>query len=151
MNFRNISSWCIRNPVPPIVLFIGLLLAGIVSFTRMDVNSDPDIDFPVIIVMVNQPGAAPVEMENQITQRVEAAIRSVGGVNEIDSTVNEGVSQTFVQFDIGVPVDRALNDVRNAVSQIRSDLPEGILEPQITRLDTSGEPILFASAQTTEM
>ena len=90
MNFRNISSWCIRNPVPPIVLFIGLLLAGIVSFTRMDVNSDPDIDFPVIIVMVNQPGAAPVEMENQITQRVEAAIRSVGGVNEIDSTVNEG-------------------------------------------------------------
>ena len=71
MNFRNISSWCIRNPVAPIVLFVGLMLAGLVAFARMDVNNDPDIDFPAAIVIVSQPGAAPNEMETQVTQRVE--------------------------------------------------------------------------------
>ena len=72
MNFRNISSWCIRNPVPPIVLFIGLMLAGLVAFAQMDVNNNPDIDFPAAEVNISQPGAAPTEMENQITQKVEA-------------------------------------------------------------------------------
>ena len=87
MNFRNISAWSIRNPVPPIVLFMALMLAGVVSFMRMDVNRDPDIDFPIAIVVVNQPGAAPTEMETQVTQRVEAAVRSLQGIDEINSTV----------------------------------------------------------------
>src|SRR5881398_2732947 len=139
MNFRNISSWCIRNPVWPIVLFIGLMLAGLISFARMQVNNAPDIDFPAAIVAVSQPGAAPNELETQVTQRVESAIRSVNGVDEINSSVSEGYSQTFVQFQIGTPTDRAVNDVRNAVAQIRGNLPEGILEPQITRVDISGD------------
>ena len=101
MNFRNISSWCIRNPVPPIVLFVGLLLAGLVSFMSMQVNNNPDIDFPAAQVNISQPGAAPTEMENQITQKVEAAIRGVEGVDEINSSVREGNSNTFVQFEIG--------------------------------------------------
>ncbi len=151
MNFRNISSWCIQNPVPPIVLFVGLMLAGIVAFMGMDVNNNPDIDFPAAQVNISQPGAAPVEMENQITQKVEAAIRSVEGVDEINSSVREGNSNTFVQFEIGTPTDRALNDVRDAVAQIRGDLPEGILEPQISRVDISGDPILYVAAETTDM
>ncbi len=151
MNFRNISSWCIQNPVPPIVLFIGLLLAGLVAFMGMDVNNNPDIDFPAAEVNISQPGAAPTEMENQITQKVEAAIRSVNGVDEINSSVREGSSSTFVQFEIGTPTDRAVNDVREALGQIRSDLPEGILEPQITRVDIAGDPILFVAAETTDM
>ncbi|MFL6733737.1 MAG: efflux RND transporter permease subunit [Sphingomicrobium sp.] len=151
MNFRNISSWCIRNPVPPIVLFIGLLLAGIVAFAGMQVNNNPDIDFPAAQVNINQPGAAPTEMENQITQKVEAAIRSVEGVDEINSSVREGNSNTFVQFQIGTNTDRAVNDLRDAITQIRSDLPEGILEPQIQRIDISGDPILFVAAETTDM
>ena len=132
MSFRNISAWSIRNPVPPLVLFVALMLAGIVSFIRMDVNDSPDIDFPGATVSIVQPGAAPTEMETQVTQRVEAAVRSVNGVEEINSSVSEGNSNTFVQFTIGTPVDRAVNDVRNAVDQIRSDLPDGILEPQVT-------------------
>ncbi|WP_324809221.1 efflux RND transporter permease subunit [Sphingomonas sp. LY29] len=151
MNFRNISSWCIQNPVPPIVLFIGLMLAGIVAFMGMEVNNNPDIDFPAANVNISQPGAAPTEMENQITQKVEAAIRSVDGVDEINSSVREGNSNTFVQFEIGTPTDRAVNDVRDAVTQIRGDLPEGILEPQISREDISGDPILFVAAETTDM
>jgi multidrug efflux pump subunit AcrB len=151
MNFRNISAWSIRNPVPPIVLFVGLMLAGIVAFMGMEVNNNPDIDFPAAEINISQPGAAPTEMENQITQKVEAAVRSVNGVEEINSSVREGNSNTFVQFKIGTPTDQAVNDVRDAISQIRGDLPDGILEPQVNRVDISGDPILFVAAETTDM
>jgi multidrug efflux pump subunit AcrB len=151
MNFRNISSWCIRNPVGPIVFFVGLMLAGFIAFARMQVNNAPDIDFPAALVSVVQPGAAPNEMETQVTQRVESAIRGVTGVEDIGSTVAEGNSTTFVQFQLGTPTDRAVNDVRNAVSQIRSNLPEGILEPEVIRIDAEDEPISYIGAQTTDM
>jgi multidrug efflux pump subunit AcrB len=151
MNFRNISSWCIRNPVFPIVLFAGLMLAGLVAFSRMQVNNAPDIDFPAAIVSVSQPGAAPNELETQVTQRVESAIRGVNGVDEMSSTVVEGNSETFVQFKLGTPTDRAVNDVRNAIAQIRGTLPDGILEPEIIRVDAEDEPISYIGAQTTDM
>ncbi len=151
MSFRNISSWSIRNPVLPLVLFAGLLLAGLVSFMRMDINNNPDVSFPAVRVEVAQPSAAPSELETQVTQRVEAAIRGINGVDEIISYAREGSSFTMVQFEIGTPVDRAVNDVRNAVSQIRSDLPEGILEPQITRVDIDGGPIAYFSVEATDM
>ena len=151
MSFRNISAWAIRNPVPPIVFFIALMLAGVVSFIRMDVNDNPDIDFPAAQVNISQPGAAPTELETQVTQKVEAAIRSISGVDEINSGVREGSSNTFVQFAIGTPIDRAVNDVRDAISNIRSDLPEGILEPQVSRVDIAGDPIAYFSAESTDM
>ncbi|HEX7742158.1 MAG TPA: efflux RND transporter permease subunit, partial [Sphingobium sp.] len=151
MSFRNISAWAIRNPVPSLVLFVALLLAGMVSFGRMDVNRQPDISFPMAQVLVIQPGAAPSELETQVTQRVEAAVRGISGVDEINSTVSEGQSMTNVQFEIGTPVDRAVNDVKNAVDQIRSNLPEGILEPQVTRIDIDGGPMAYFSAEATDM
>ncbi|MGN6595761.1 efflux RND transporter permease subunit [Sphingopyxis terrae] len=151
MSFRNISAWCIRNPVPPIVLFALLLLAGIVSFNRMDVNDNPDIEFPAVQVIVAQPGAAPAELETQVTQRVEAAVRSVSGVDELSSYVSEGSSRTMVQFAIGTPIDRAYNDVNQAISQIRSNLPDGILEPQVVRVDIAGGPITYFSVEATDM
>ena len=89
---------------------------------------------------VSQPGAAPNEMETQVTQRIESAARGVSGVEEINSSVSEGSSVTNITFQIGVPTDRAVNDVRNAVAQIRSNLPDGILEPQVTRVDFFGRP-----------
>ena len=150
MNFRNISSWSIRNPVPPIVLFVALLLAGIMSFMSMDVNDSPDVEFPGVFVGISQPGAAPTELETQVTQRVEAAVRGIDGVEEINSSVREGYSNTTVTFQIGTPVDRAANDVRDAVSQIRGDLPEGILEPQVQRFDTGSTIAIFA-VETSDM
>jgi multidrug efflux pump subunit AcrB len=148
---RNISSWAIRNPVVPLVLFAALTLLGIVSFLRMDVNNNPDISFPAALIFVTQPGAAPSELETQVTQRVEAAVRGINGVDEIQSTVREGSSQTFVQFDIGTPVDRAVNDVRDAISNIRGDLPEGILEPRVERVDVDGDPIAYFAVESTAM
>ncbi len=151
MSFRNISAWAIRNPVPPLVLFFALTLAGIVSFMRMDVNNDPDIDFPVVIVVISQPGAAPTELENQVTNRVESAVRSLQGIDEITSTVTEGSSTTVVQLAIGTPIDRAVNDTRDKIAQIRSDLPEGILEPQIFRADTTDNDLASYSAIASDM
>ncbi|GAA4770479.1 efflux RND transporter permease subunit [Stakelama sediminis] len=151
MSFRRISAWAIRNPVPPIVLFLALTIAGLVSFSRMDVNQDPDIEFPIVWISISQPGAAPSELETQVTRRVEAAVRNLQGIDEINSTVTEGNSQTIVQLDIGTPIDRAVNDVREAISQIRGELPDGILEPRIGRANTTDNDIASFTASTSNM
>src|SRR4029453_12183622 len=118
MNFRNISSWCIQNPVGPIVLFVGLMLFGLISFARMQVNNAPDIDFPAAIVSVSQPGAAPNELETQVTQRVESAVRGVNGVEEISSKISEGTSTTIVQFVLGTTGVRGVNGAKDISSSI---------------------------------
>ena len=146
MSFRNISAWSIRNPVPSLVLFFMLTVFGMVSFATMQVNNDPDIDFPIVIVQISQPGAAPTELENQVTQKVEAAVRSLPGIDEINSNVTEGSSVTLVQLDIGTPIDRAVEDVRSAIQQIRGSLPDGILEPQVARVDTASDNDLASYA-----
>ncbi len=152
MNLRNISAWSIRNPIVPIVLFIGLTLAGLLSFARMDVNGSPDIDFPAVNVNVSQPGAAPTEIETQITQKIEAAVRSVNGVDEIQSTTREGSSSTFVQFQIGIDSNVAVNEVKNAVDQVRGDLPDGILEPRVSKQEIGGSgPIGFFAVSADDM
>ncbi len=138
MNFRNISAWSIRNPVIPLVAFTALLLAGILSFIRMDVVNNPDIEFPAVNVTISQPGAAPTEIENQITQRVESAVRSVSGVNKITSTAREGSSNTFVEFEIGTDPNDAVSEVKNAIDGVRGSLPDGILEPRIEKVEVSG-------------
>jgi multidrug efflux pump subunit AcrB len=151
MNFQNISAWSIRNPVVPIVLFVALTLAGIVSFLRMEVQDDPDIEFPVVIVSIAQPGAAPSEIVTQISQKVETAVRNINGVEQIDTTADEGSSTVVVQFEIGDNINEAVNEVKNAVDQIRADLPDGILEPQIFKAETSGNPIAYFAVKATDM
>ena len=118
MNLRNISAWSTRNPVAPLVLFAGLLFAGLLSFNRMDVVNNPEVEFPAVSVQISQPGAAPTEIESQITQRVEAAVRSISGVKNISSTASEGSSRTFVEFEIGADVNNSVNEVKNAVDPV---------------------------------
>ena len=151
MNFRNISAWSIRNPVVPIVMFLGLTLAGIVAFMGMKVQDQPDIEFPLVIVTISQPGAAPTEIENQITQRIESAVRTIAGVDTLTSTATEGSSQTMVQFAIGTDINAAVNEVKNAVDQVRGDLPDGILEPQVIKAQTSSEPIAYFAVSADDM
>lgn len=151
MNFRNISAWSIRNPVVPIVMFLGLTLAGIVAFMGMKVQDQPDIEFPLVIVTISQPGAAPTEIENQITQRIESAVRTIAGVDTLSSTATEGSSQTMVQFAIGTDINAAVNEVKNAVDQVRGDLPEGILEPQVVKAQTSSDAIAYFAVSADDM
>jgi multidrug efflux pump subunit AcrB len=151
MNFSQISAWSIRNPVVPIVLFLALTLAGIMSFMGMEVQNDPDIEFPVVVVSISQPGAAPSEITTQITQKVESAIRSVQGVRNIDASASEGNTTVSAEFEIGDDINAAVSEVKNAVDQIRSDLPDGILEPQIFKVATSSDPIAYFAVEASDM
>lgn len=151
MALRDISAWSIRNPVIPLVLFTGLLFAGIVSFLRLDVTNNPDVDFPAVSVNISQPGASPTEIENQITQRVESALRSISGVNSIQSTAREGSSNTFVEFEIGTNLIEAVNEVETAIDGVRGSLPDGILEPQVQKVNVVGEPIGYVAVEADDM
>jgi hydrophobe/amphiphile efflux-1 (HAE1) family protein len=146
---KNISAWAIRNPTLPIVLFMVLTVVGLVSFQRLPINLNPDLTFPMVFVEVSQPGAAPSEIETQITQKIEGAVRSVADVRNISSRAAEGGSFTSVEFQIGTPIDRALNDVRDAVSRVRADLPDGVDEPQVRRVDVEGGAIAWYAVTTT--
>ncbi|HUJ54136.1 MAG TPA: efflux RND transporter permease subunit [Steroidobacteraceae bacterium] len=139
---RNISAWAIRHPVSPIVLFVVLLFLGTVAFMRLPVTLNPDVTFPVVLVQVIQPGASPQEIETQIMQKIEGAVAGVGNIDNITSLAIEGQSRVFVQFNIGTPIDRAVADVRDAVAKVRVDLPQGIQEPVVQRMDIDGEAIV---------
>ena len=140
---KNISAWAIRNPLPPIVLFVVLLFMGIVSFVRLPVTADPDIAFPGVDVQIYQPGAAPQELETQVMQKVEGSIAGIGNIDNITSWAVEGEAHIFVQFEIGTPIDRAVADVRDAVAKVRPLLPQAIQEPVIQRINADGGPMEY--------
>ncbi|MGU3492638.1 efflux RND transporter permease subunit [Xanthobacteraceae bacterium A53D] len=150
----NVSAWAIRKPIPSLVLFVVLTALGIVHFRSLPVTQMPNIDLPIVMVTVAQPGAAPSELETQVTKKVENAIAGVAGVKHIVSSISDGISVTTVEFHLETQVDRAVNDTRDAVTKIRAELPQSIEEPQIQRVDIEGLPIVTyavsAPAMTTE-
>ncbi|MBK5958629.1 ABC transporter permease [Rhodoplanes elegans] len=139
---NNISAWAIRHPVATVVLFVVLTMAGLVAYPGLRINNNPDIDLPAVVVTVQQPGAAPAELESQVTRRIEDAVAGLGDIKHITSTVYDGASNTVVEFNIGKNVDRAVNDVRDKVTQTRATLPADILEPIVSRVDISGGAIV---------
>jgi hydrophobe/amphiphile efflux-1 (HAE1) family protein len=138
----NISAWSIRKPIPTIVLFLILTLAGWMSFPMLGIDQNPNIDVPAVVVTVTQPGADPTELESQVTKKVEDAVAGLGNIDDIISTVNDSSSVTMINFTLGTNSDRATNDVRNAIAQIRQNLPQDINEPVVKRLEWSGGPIM---------
>ncbi len=138
----NISAWSIKKPVPVLVMFMILTVVGLMSFGQLGIDSNPNIDIPVVSVTVTQPGAGPVELESQVTKKVEDAVAGLGNIDELSSTVTDGVSTTVINFVLGTDTDRATNDVRNAVSQIRQELPQDVNDPIVQRLEFAGGPIM---------
>ena len=122
----NISAWAIKQPIPSILLFILISVAGLIAFRMLGVNQFPDIDIPTVNVNITQPGAAPSELETQVTRLVENAVAGVGNVSHIRSTVSDGLSATAIEFQIGTDTDRAVNDIRDAITKIRQELPADI-------------------------
>ncbi|MFT3728395.1 MAG: efflux RND transporter permease subunit [Terricaulis sp.] len=139
----NISAGAIKNPIPPIVLIMALLFAGLTSYAKLPINQLPNIEFPVFVVSVSQPGAAPAEMETQVAQRVESALTGVQGVRRVTTKITPGSTNVTVELQIGADLSRAVEDARDAVSRIRPDLPSDITEPQIIRMDAAAEPIAY--------
>jgi multidrug efflux pump subunit AcrB len=142
----NISAWSIRNPLPSVVFSIILLVLGWVSFTRLAVTRLPSADIPVISVAVSQFGAAPAELESQVTKNIEDGVSGVEGVRHISSSITDGLSLTTIQFALETNTDRALNDVKDAVTRVRSNLPQNVNEPLIQRVDVIGLPIVTYAA-----
>jgi multidrug efflux pump subunit AcrB len=142
----NISAWSIRNPLPSIVFSIILLILGWVSFTKLAVTRLPNADIPVISVAVSQFGAAPAELESQVTKTIEDGVSGVEGVRHITSSITDGLSVTTIQFALETNTDRALNDVKDAVTRVRANLPQNVTEPLISRVDVIGLPIVTYAA-----
>jgi hydrophobic/amphiphilic exporter-1 (mainly G- bacteria), HAE1 family len=149
----NISAWAIRNPIATAVLFLVLSMAGIVAFFQLSIAAEPSTDIPAVSVQVTQLGAAPAELETQVTRKIEDAVAGLGNIKRMTSTINDGVSQTRIEFVLGTSTDRAVNDVRDAVSKIRQQLPQSIDQPVVRRIDDAGGPFLgyaVSSAQRSE-
>jgi multidrug efflux pump subunit AcrB len=147
----NFVTWSIRNPVPVIVLFIALTVAGIISFPKLGVLDRPDIEFPSVVVTVTYPGVAPTQMESEITRKVEDAVATIAGIEQMTSTVDEGASTTSIEFRFGTDLSAALDDVRDAMTQIRSDLPPDANEPIVSRVTTAGGAIVTWSVASDSM
>ncbi|MGD1862939.1 MAG: efflux RND transporter permease subunit [Phormidesmis sp.] len=134
----NISAFSIKRPVPTIVLFLVLTIAGFVSFGQLGIDANPNIDVPAVLVEVQQTGAGPEEMETQITKKVEDAVAGLGNIEELTSTVGDGNSRTVISFELGVDTEEVTNEVRDAITRIRQDLPQDALDPMVRKLDFSG-------------
>ncbi|AVH66432.1 efflux RND transporter permease subunit [Nostoc sp. 'Peltigera membranacea cyanobiont' N6] len=138
----NISAWSIKKPVPTIVLFLILTVVGWFSFISLGIDINPNIDIPTVLIKVTQPGAGPAELESQVTKKIEDAVAGLGNIDFMVSTVSDGNSTTTINFVLGTNSDRATNDVRNAIAQIRQDLPQDINDPVVERLDFAGGPVI---------
>ena len=143
----NFVTWSIRYPVPVIMMFLALLIGGIWSFPKLAVQDQPDISFPFVTVRVSYAGVPPSQMETEITRKVEDAVSTIAGIEHINSTITTGVSQTNIEFQFDADIQQAMDDVRDAVSRIRPDLPIDATEPLIQRATTAGNAVLtFAVA-----
>lgn len=138
----NLSLWGIRNPLPAVIFFVVLCVAGLYGFRQIPISSLPDIALPQVTVTINLPGAPPSQLETDVTRRVEDSIASLSAIDKIVSSVSEGTSVTRIEFKLGRNLDEALDEVRDAVSQVRSELPQDIEEPVITRQNLIGGTLL---------
>ncbi len=146
----SVSTWSIRNPIPAILLFLILSLAGIYSFRAMPINNMPSFSLPLISVTVAQLGASPEEMEAQITRKVENAVAGIQGIKHISSTISMGSSSTVIEFNLEVDIDRAFIDTRSAIANIRATLPQSIDEPLVQRIDIDGGAVAIYTVSAPE-
>jgi hydrophobic/amphiphilic exporter-1 (mainly G- bacteria), HAE1 family len=139
---QKLAEICVRRPVFATMIVLSLTVVGIFSFFSLGVDLFPKIDFPTITVTVVNPGASPREIETEITDKIEAAVNTISGIDELRSTSVEGVSQVFVQFLLDKNPDVAAQEIRDKVNLIRADLPETAEDPTIQKLDTDAAPVL---------
>src|SRR2546426_237488 len=138
-----LTSVSIRRPVFILMVVAALIVMGLNSVGKMNLELNPKVDFPFVSVVTTYPGAGPEEIETQVTKKIEDAVASVNGVKNITSSSQEGQSAVSIEFNIGVNSDVAASDVREKVSAIRAALPTAAKEPVIQKFDSSSQPILY--------
>ena len=137
-----ISDFAIRRPIITVVTMIALVVFGIAALARLQTDEFPDIDAPIVFVGIVYPGASPDQVEREVVSRIEDRISGISGLDILRSTSTDGFAQIIVQFSFGKPVDQATQDVRDAISAVRAQLPSEIIEPIIQRFDPSALPIV---------
>jgi len=147
----NVSAWSIRNPIPGLLLFLMLTLIGLMGFFGMRVQNFPDIDLPTVSVTASLPGAAPAQLETEVARKIENSIATLQGVKHIYTTVTDGTATITAEFRLEKPTQQAVDDVRDAVSRVRSDLPGDLRDPVISKIELSGSPILTFTVASTRM
>ena len=147
----NVSAYSIRNPLVAILLFVLLTLGGIYGFMQMKVQQFPDIDLPAVVVTVTLPGAAPSQLENDIAKKIENKLTSIEGVKHIRTSLQTGVATIATEFVLEKDIQEAVDDVRSAVGEVRGDLPAAANDPIITKVSTSGFPVVTYSVASENM
>ena len=138
----NVSAWSIRNPIPAVLLFIMLTVVGLMGFERMKIQNFPDIDLPTVTVTASLPGASPEQLETEVARKLENSIATLQAVKHIYTLVQDGAVVVTVEFRLEKPTQEAVDDVRDAVSRVRSDLPADLRDPIVSKVNISGLPIL---------
>ena len=147
----NFSAWSIRNPIPAVLLFIMLTLAGLMAFRAMKIQNFPDIDLPTVTVSAALPGASPAQLETEVARKIENSIATLQGVKHIYTTLQDGSAIVTAEFRLEKPTQEAVDDVRAAVARVRSDLPGDLRDPVVTKIELSGAPILTYTVASSRM
>ena len=141
----NFSALSIRSPIPAILLFALLTLAGLLAFRSNAIQDFPDIELPIVNVVASLPGAAPAQLETEVARKIEGSVASLQGVKNIFTKVLDGQVTVTVEFVLEKNLSDAVNDVRDAVARVRADLPADMRDPSVTKVSTAGRPILTFS------
>jgi multidrug efflux pump subunit AcrB len=147
----NVSAWSIRNPIPSLMLFVMLTVVGVMGFNSMKIQQFPDIDLPTVTVTASLPGASPAQLETEVARKIENSIATLQGVKHIYTKVQDGAATITVEFRLEKPTQEAVDDVRDAVSRVRSDLPGDLKDPVISKVNLSGAPILTYTVASSRM
>lgn len=142
-----LADVCVRRPVFATVLMLVLVVLGGVSYSGLGLDTFPNVDFPVVVITTRLPGAAAAEMESDVSDKIEGAVNTLGGIDELRSSSSEGVSLVVVTFALEKDVDAAAQEVRDKVNQVLGDLPRGIDPPVVAKIDPSASPVLFIAAK----
>ena len=137
-----LAALCVRRPVFASVLILSLVVVGIFAFTQLGVDRVPNVDIPTITVTTRLPGAAPEQIESEITDKIEEAVNTISGIDQLSSNSAEGISQVIVAFRLEKDADLAAQDVRDRVNRILPLLPRTIEQPTIEKQDPDAQPIL---------
>src|SRR5215831_11729601 len=137
-----LAALCVKRPVFASVLILSLTVVGVFSFTRLGVDRYPKIDFPTVLVTTLQPGAAPEQIETEITDKIEEAVNTISGIDELRSTSSEGVSQVIITFSLDKDTNVAAQEVRDKVNGVLPLLPKTIQQPRVEKMDPDAAPVL---------
>jgi hydrophobe/amphiphile efflux-1 (HAE1) family protein len=138
-----LAALCVRRPIFASVLILVLCVVGIAGYLQLGVDRFPNVDFPIIVVVTNHPGAAPEDIETEITDKIEQAVNTISGIDELRSVTTEGVSQVIITFVLDKDINVGAQEVRDRLNTVIRDLPKDIDQPVVQKLDPDAAPILY--------